>query len=374
MSNSFFNRLSTKLTAAFILSAVLGVVIVAILVYRYTSSDFSTFLNHLQSMQGMMGGMMRDQTVIQVEQDFLGNLKQTLWIAGIAGVVIAIVLGAIFTRQIVAPLGKVAASAGRVAQGDFKQKVNIGGAGELDQLGKAFNSMAATLELNQQVRRNMVADIAHELRTPLTVLQGNVEAMQDGLLPPDKAHLASLHQETLLLARLVDDLRTLSLADAGQLQFRPTSVNLQSLSSQVVESFQALFSAKHIEADLTGPDNLPEVTVDPERTAQVLRNLIGNAIHYTPEGGKIAVRLVADTGGVIVSVIDNGIGISPEDLPRVFDRFYRVDRSRTRSSGGSGLGLAIVKQLIEAQQGRVWAESTPGKGSIFSFELPYPRQ
>jgi two-component system sensor histidine kinase BaeS len=371
MSNSFFNRLSTKLTAAFILSAILGVVLVAILVYRYTSSDFSIFLTHLQSMQGMMGGMMGDQTVAQVEQDFLGNLKQTLWIAGIAGVVIAIVLGAIFTRQIVAPLGKVAAAAGRVAQGDFKQKVNIGGAGELDQLGKAFNSMAVTLELDQQVRRNMVADIAHELRTPLTVLQGNVEAMQDGLLPADNAHLASLYQEILLLARLVDDLRTLSLVEAGQLQFQATSVNLRALSSQVVESFQALFSAKHIAADIAGPDNLPEVKVDPDRTAQVLRNLISNAIHYTPEGGKITVRLNADTAGVTVSVVDTGIGISREDLVRVFDRFYRVDRSRTRSSGGSGLGLAIVKQLIEAQHGRVWAESTPGKGSTFSFFLPY---
>ena len=217
----------------------------------------------------------------------------------------------------------------------------------------------------------MVADIAHELRTPLTVLQGNVEAMQDGLMPPDSAHLASLHQETLLLSRLVDDLRTLSLVEAGQLEFRPKSVNLKALSSQVMGSFAALLSAKHMDADLTGPDNLPEVKVDAERTAQVLRNLISNAIHYTPEGGKIAVRLTGDTHGVTVSVIDTGIGISPEDLPRVFDRFYRVDRSRTRSSGGSGLGLAIVKQLIEAQQGRVWAESAPGKGSTFLFQLPY---
>lgn len=369
MSNSFFNRLSTRLTAAFILSATLGVILVALLTYRYTSTNFSTFLEHMAGMQGMMGGVM-NQAFVQEQQDFLSNLRQTLLIAGIAGVVIAIVLGAIFTRQIVAPLGKVAAAAGRVAKGDFKQKVNIGGAGELDQLGKAFNSMAATLERDQQVRRDMVADIAHELRTPLTVLQGNVEAMQDGLLPADNAHLASLHQEIILLARLVDDLRTLSLVEAGQLEFCTKSVNLKALSSQVVDSFRALLTAKHIDADVAGPDDLPEVRVDPERTAQVLRNLISNAIHYTPEGGKITVRVTGDMGGITVSVIDTGIGISPEDLPRVFDRFYRVDRSRTRSSGGSGLGLAIVKQIIEAQQGRVWAESTPGKGSTFTFQLP----
>lgn len=367
---NLFNRLSTRLTAAFILSAVVGVVLVALLAYRYTSSDFSAFLQHIQSMQGMMGGMMGNMSVAQIEQDFRGNLRQTLLIAAVAGIVIAIILGAIITRQIVAPLGIAAEAAGRVARGDFKQKVKIGGTVEFDQLGKAFNSMAATLERDRVLRRDMVADIAHELRTPLTVLQGNVEAMIDGVTPADAAHLASLHQETLLLGRLVEDLRTLSLAEAGQLEFRCKSVDLTELSLQILESFRGLLTAKNIEAHVEGGENLAEVTVDPERTAQVLRNLINNAISYTPHGGVIKISLKAEKDGVVISVSDTGIGIDGEDLPRIFERFYRVDRSRTRSTGGTGLGLAIVKQLIETQGGRVWVESTPGKGSIFSFWLP----
>ena len=366
----FFSRLSTRLTVAFLIAAVSGVVLVAILAYRSTSSDFTAFLRHMEGMGNMMGGM---GAFAAAERDFLDNLRQTLWIAGIAGVVMAIFLGALFTRQIVSPLGKVTAAAKRVAQGDFGQKVDIRGSGELDELGKSFNSMAADLNRDQQLRRNMVADIAHELRTPLTILQGNVEAMQDGLLPPDKENLNSLHQETLLLTRLVEDLRTLSLAEAGQLEFRPRATGMKELSKQVVDDFRLQMSAKNIAVALEAPDNLPEARVDPERTAQVLRNLLSNAMHYTPEGGSIRVQLNSDRDGVVVSVVDTGIGIPPDVLPRVFDRFYRVDRSRTRSTGGSGLGLAIVEQLVEAQGGKVWAESVFGKGSTFSFRVPYQR-
>ena len=371
---SFFSRLSTRLTLAFIIAAVSGVVLVAILAYRSTSSDFGAFLSHVETMQGMMGGnmMIGNQTFAQVEGDFLDNLRQTLWIAGLAGVVMAIFLGALFTRQIVSPLGKVTTAAKRVAQGDFSQKIDIGGSGELDDLGKSFNSMAATLNRDQQLRRNMVADIAHELRTPLTILQGNVEAMQDGLLPADTANLNLLHQETLQLARLVDDLRTLSLAEAGQLQFQAKAVDLKKLSSEVVDDFRNQLAVKNITIGLEAAEKPPEAWVDPERTAQVLRNLLSNAIHYTPGGGSVSVRLAAAADGVVVSVIDTGVGISPDDLSHVFDRFYRVDRSRTRSTGGSGLGLAIVKQLVEAQGGKVWAESVLGKGSTFSFQVPYP--
>lgn len=376
MASPFFSRLSTRLTAAFLIAAISGVVLVAILAYRSTSSEFSAFLRLMEGMErmmggGMMGGMMGSQSFIQAQSDFLDNLRRTLWIAGIAGVVVAILLGALFTRQIVAPLGKVTAAAKRVAHGAFDQKVDIGGAGELNELGKSFNFMAATLARDQQLRRNMVADIAHELRTPLTILQGNVEAMLDGLLPPDKENLTSLHQETLLLKRLVDDLRTLSLAEAGQLEFQPKTTDLKKLSSQVIDNFRTQLSARNIAVELESPDNLPEAWVDPERTAQVLRNLLSNAMHYTPEGGSIKVRLNSTTEGVIVSVIDTGSGIPPDDLPHVFDRFYRVDRSRTRSTGGSGLGLAIVKQLVEAQGGKVWVESIFGKGSTFSFTVPY---
>lgn len=368
-----FNRLSTRLTAAFILASILGVALVAVLAYRSTSSEFGAFLSHIEAMEGMMGpGMMGSQTFAEAEMDFLDNLGRTLLIAGLSGVALAIFLGYLFTQQIVAPLGKVTTAARRVARGNLEHRVDIGGSGELAELGEAFNLMAETLSHDRGLRQNMVADIAHELRTPLTILQGNVEAMLDGIMEASTENLTSLHQETMLLTRLVEDLRTLSLAETGELRFQLRATDLRALSLKVIDGLKTQLASKNISVVLEAPDNLPPALADPDRTAQVMRNLLSNAFHYTPEGGNITVRLRAERDGITASVIDTGAGISPADLPHVFDRFYRVDRSRTRSTGGSGLGLAIVKQLVEAQGGHAWADSTVGKGSTFAFHLPYP--
>ncbi|HEY83005.1 MAG TPA: HAMP domain-containing protein [Dehalococcoidia bacterium] len=371
-----FDRLSVRLTAAFLLAAILGVALVAVLAYRSTSSEFSAFIQHMEAMERMMGhgmmrGMMGGQTFAQAEREFLDNLGRTLWIAGLSGAALAMFLGYLFTRQIVAPLSKVSHAARRVAQGDLGQRVEIHGSGELAELGESFNLMAATLSRDQELRQNMVADIAHELRTPLSILQGNVEAMLDGVMEANAENLTLLHQEIVLLARLIEDLRTLSLAEAGQLRFQPQATDLKEVSRQVIDGFQAQMAAKKVNLRLEAPDDLPQAWVDPERIAQVMRNLLSNALRYTPESGDITVRLTPGSDGITVSVTDTGAGIAPKDLPYIFDRFYRVDRSRTRSTGGSGLGLAIVKQLVEAQGGRVWAESTPGKGSTFAFHVPY---
>lgn len=362
---SILNRLSVRLTAYFLLAAVLGVALVAVLTYNSTSSGFNSFLGHMAG-SGMMGNI-----VAGAERDFLNNLGQSLWLAGVLGVVLAIVLGGIFTRQIVAPLGKVASAARSVTQGDLDQRVDIRGSSELAELGESFNIMAETLRHDRSLRHNMVADIAHELRTPLSILQGNIEAMIDGVLPIDAENLSLLHHETMLLARLVEDLRTLSLAETGQLRFQPKAINLKTLSQQVIDQYQTQLVSKKIEVVLESSEGLPQAWADPDRTAQVIRNLMNNAFNYTPEGGTITVRLTPDPDGVTVSVIDTGAGIPPEDLAYVFERFYRVDRSRTRSTGGSGLGLAIVKQLVEAQGGSVRVESTVGKGSTFSFSIPF---
>ncbi len=369
---SMFNRLSVRLTTAFLLAAISGVALVAVLTYYSTSSDFSDFLSHVEAMERMMGGgMMGGSTFAQAQRDLLNNLGRTLWIAGLSGAALAIFLGYLFTRQIVAPLGKVTTAARRVAQGNLEQRVDIHGSGELAELGESFNLMAATLSHGRELRQNMVADIAHELRTPLSILQGNIEAMLDGVLEANTDNLTSSHQETMLLTRLVDDLRTLSLAEGGRLRFQPRDTDLRSLSLQVIDGFQTQLASKNISVALEAPNDLPQAWVDPDRTAQVIRNLLSNAFHYTPEGGNITIRLTCDSDGITVSVIDTGVGIPSEDLPHVFDRFYRVDRSRTRSTGGSGLGLAIVKQLVEAQDGRVWADSAKGKGSTFAFRVPY---
>ena len=219
--------------------------------------------------------------------------------------------------------------------------------------------------------RTWCPDIAHELRTPLSILQGNIEAMLDGVLEANTDNLTSIHQETMLLARLVEDLRTLSLVEGGRLRFQPGDTDLKSLSLQVIDGFQTQLASKNISVALEAPHDLPQAWVDPDRTAQVMRNLLSNAFRYTPEDGNITIRLTAGNDGITVAVTDTGAGIPPEDLPHVFDRFYRVDRSRTRSTGGSGLGLAIVRQLVEAQNGHVWADSVKGKGSTFAFRVPF---
>ena len=365
--------MSVRLTAAFLLAAVMGVVLVAVLAYRSTASDFRAFLGHLETMQATMGGMMGNMmggVIAQGAVDFMNNLGRTLWIAGFLGVLLALLLGGLFTRQIVAPLGEVAAAARRVAKGDFRQRVNVRGSSELRELGESFNVMAVTLSHDRELRQNIVADIAHELRTPLSILQANVEAMQDGVLETSAENLASLHQETLLLARLIEDLRTLSLAESGQLRFHSRDTDLKDLFSRVIEGFQTQFASKNVELALEAPDELVLVMADPDRIEQVVRNLLNNAYHYTSEGGRVTVRLVPEGSGITASVTDTGVGIPPENLPHIFDRFYRVDRSRARTTGGSGLGLAIVKQLVEAQGGRVSATSQVGKGSTFSFYLP----
>lgn len=361
---TIINRLSVRLTAAFLLAAVLGVALVAILAYNSTTSNFDTFLHHMSGM-GMMGNI-----IVEAEREFLNNLSQTLWLAGFLGVTLAIVLSVIFTRQIVSPLSKITSAAKKVKQGDLSQRVGISGSSELAELGESFNNMVETLSYDQELRHNMVADIAHELRTPLSIVQGNIEAMLDGVLPADTENLTSLHQETMLLSRLVEDLRTLSLAETGQLRYHPEAIDLNDIAQNVVDGFKTQFLSKNIKVNLEANKDLSSVWADQDRTAQIMRNLLSNALYYTPESGNIDVKLTTTSKGVTVSVIDTGIGIPSEDIAHIFDRFYRVDRSRARRTGGSGLGLAIVKQLVEAQGGQIWVNSAIGKGSTFSFSLP----
>ena len=361
---SIFNRLSIRLAAAFLLAAAIGVAVVAILTYNSTTSNFNTFLGHMAGM-GMMGDI-----IAEAENEFLNNLGQTLWLAGFLGGALAIVLSIIFARQIVSPLARITSAAQRVKQGDLSQRVGASGSSELAELGESFNNMVETLSYDQELRHNMVADIAHELRTPLSIVQGNVEAMLDGVLPTNTENLNSLHQETKLLSRLVDDLRTLSLAEMGQLRYHPEAIGLNDLAQNVVDGFKTQFATKNIKVNLETNEELPSVWADRDRTAQIMRNLLGNAFYYTPVDGSIDIRFISTAEGITTSITDTGTGIPPEDIEHLFDRFYRVDRSRARQTGGSGLGLAIVKQLVEAQGGKVWVNSVMGKGSTFSFSLP----
>jgi signal transduction histidine kinase len=255
--------------------------------------------------------------------------------------------------------------------GDLSQRVAISGKDEIGALAHAFNAMADSLSQAERLRRNLVSDLAHELRGPLMNIRGSLELLQDQILEPSPAILASLYEETSLLSRLVDDLQDLSLAEAGQLRLCRQQTLLAEVIAQATLQLQPAFVEKHLSLRIDIPVGLPAVDADPERLAQIVRNLLSNAIRHTPSGGEISVSARLRAGAMVaVGVADTGEGIAGEHLPHIFERFYRIDSSRTRASGGTGLGLAIVKQLVEAHQGRIEVESEQGHGARFTFTMP----
>lgn len=285
-----------------------------------------------------------------------------------------VVLAIVSSRSLTAPLNQLAAAANRFAARDWSQRVPVQGAREIQQVAMAFNQMADELQQQENLRRNLMADIAHELRTPLAVMQGNLSAMLDDVYPLDRAEIATLYDETRLLSRLVDDLRELALADAGALPLNLTTVNLREVLQNAAANFSIAADAQNVRVQVSNLPSLPDVRADSDRVAQVLRNLLANALRHTPAGASIALGAQAQEKFVRVFVRDTGEGIARKDAPHVFERFYRADKSRTRAKGGSGLGLAIAKAWVEAMGGEIGVESELGKGSEFWFLLPIERK
>jgi two-component system OmpR family sensor kinase/two-component system sensor histidine kinase BaeS len=281
-----------------------------------------------------------------------------------------IVLGIVLSRSLTAPLNELAVAAKRFAARDWNQRVPVRGAMEVQEVSTAFNQMVDELQKQETLRRNLMADIAHELRTPLTVMQGNLSAMLDQMYPVDRAEIATLYDETRLLSRLVEDLRELALADAGRLPLKIQVVSVGELLEKAMSNFAAPADAQNVRVEMRPVENLPAVRADPDRVMQVLTNLLGNALRHTPEGGMITTGAQPQEKWVRVFVRDTGEGISAEDAPHIFDRFYRADKSRTRATGGTGLGLAIAKAWVEAMGGKIGVESKKGRGSEFWFTLP----
>ena len=305
-----------------------------------------------------------------LESAFLGQVSRTIVPVGIAACAVAILLGLLLTWQLTGPLRKLTSAAQGIAGGDLSQRVDIASKDELGQLGQAFNDMAESLGRAEKLRQNMVADIAHELRTPLSVMRGNLEAILDGVFEPTKENMASIHKETVLVSRLVDDLQELALAEAGQLKIEREPTDLAALIERTVNSVapRAALDDITIVQDLTV--DLPPVSTDPQRMGQVLFNLLDNALRYSPPASTITVRARTMEEVVQVDVMDQGTGLDSDELSLVFERFYRGDKARSRVTGGAGLGLTIVKQLVEAHGGEVWAESEASEGTTFSLTLP----
>jgi len=303
------------------------------------------------------------------QQAFLGQLQLAFLAAALIAGGLGIGLGLVVSRSLAAPLAKMAEAARGFAGRDWTRRAPVTGADEVAEVGRAFNTMADSLQQAEALRRSLMADIAHELRTPLTVMQGNLRALLDGVYPLEAAEIATLYDETRLLSRLVDDLRELALADAGQLSLALSDWAPAELLERAAAQFAAGAEAEQISLTVTVPAGLPPVRADADRAAQVVRNLVANALRHTPEGGQITLAAEAAAGGVRFGVRDTGVGIAPEDLPYVFERFYQADKARAR--GGSGLGLAIAKAWVEAMGGAIGAHSQLGQGSEFWFTLPY---
>lgn len=305
---------------------------------------------------------------------YVSGVNRSLGFALGAAALAAIALTALLSRQILRPVEQLTTAARRMEAGDLAVRVPTGARDELAQLAHAFNAMAEGLQRTESLRRTMVGDVAHELRTPLTNIRGYLEALRDGVVQPDPAMLDSLHDEALLLNRLIDDLQDLALAEAGQLRLDRRPTDVPTIAAQVLAAARPRLKARHVTANLIAAQYLPRVLVDAERIGQVLRNLLNNALTHTPSGGKISITIAPDPAApaewLCVTVSDTGSGIPAADLPHIFERFYRADPSRNRATGGAGLGLTIVRQLVQAHGGSVWAESTLGHGTTIGLKVP----
>lgn len=308
---------------------------------------------------------------------FLSQINTALVQSAALAAIVGAALGFVLARSVAGPLSELGRAALRVAEGKLGERVRAGGTDEVRELAAAFNDMTGHLQdaererlKLEQLRRNMVADIAHELRTPLTVMQGNLQAILDDVYPLSKAEVATIYDETAVLRRLVSDLHELSLAEAGQLTLNLTTAPVRPLIERAAQRFRELFESKGIALDVAIAADAPDVRMDVDRATQVLNNLLANALKHTPSGGSVTLSAQADAAGARMAVRDTGTGIGSDDLPHVFDRFWRADRSRAREKGGSGLGLAIARQWVEAMGGRIGADSSPGAGSTFWFTLP----
>ncbi|MBN1976664.1 MAG: HAMP domain-containing protein [Anaerolineae bacterium] len=304
------------------------------------------------------------------QEAFLHRLVIAFAISGSVALLVALVLGGLLVRSITRPLAQLTTASRAVASGDLDARVPVRSSDEVGQLAGAFNQMAAGLARAEEARRQQTADIAHELRTPLTVIQGQLEALADGIFPADAGNLEPVLEQTRLLNRLVEDLRTLSLADAGQLTLSLLAVDVGEWVSGVVTGFRAVAAERGVTLNLEVAGGLLEVRIDSGRMAQVVGNVLDNALRHTPEGGLITVEAARQGGDVVVTVTDTGVGVPQEHLGRLFGRFWRGEPSRSRRTGGSGLGLAIAQRIVEAHGGRIWAENVPAGGLRVGFSLP----
>ncbi len=379
-------RLIWKLMASYLIVISVGLITLAVAAESVAPTAFN---RHMMDMRGMMQGRMGPGMGMQLlEADLFANFRaamsEALFWATVTALVSAVVVSIFVSRRVVTPIRQMMQASRYIAAGHYRERVEVASNDELGQLGHSFNQMAATLEQTETMRRDLIANVTHELRTPLSSIKGYMEGLIDGVLPAQPDTYQQVYREADRLQRLVNDLQELSRVEAGAFELDRRPLAIADLIRQTTARLCPQFEEKEVALNLELPPDLPPVMADEDRLSQVLLNLIGNSLQYTPGGGTVTVAAEwpawpqksspkqTPTGvHLLVTIRDTGIGIPAEHLPHLFTRFYRVDKSRSRAGGGSGIGLTLARHLVEAHGGHIWAESEgEGKGAIFAFSLP----
>lgn len=369
MGRAFRGRLLTRLLVSYLAVGALTLGAMAVIAQLSAPDALDRHMATTADLHGYdsaMGGMMSD-----LRSNVMATVNEALLIGGLVSAGVTLVVSVIIARRIALPVRAITIASRAIAASNYGQRIPETSHDEIGELAQSFNQMAERLDRTEQRRIELIGMVAHELRTPLTTLDLQVAGMRDGVLPSDANTMLEMQRELGRLQRLVVDLEELSRAEAHQVALDLRETNIGSAIQAATQRLRLQYDDKGVALSVDSPDALPTVRADANRIIQVLVNLLGNALQYTPAGGRVSLRARADGPELRVEVRDTGIGISPEDLAHVFERFYRVDKSRSRSGGGSGIGLTISRHLIEAHGGRIDALSQGrGQGSTFVFTLP----
>jgi len=371
------SHLYIKLFLAFLIVVIVGAIVLI------TAIEFiipTAFENHLLFMQNALNDPAKTEQALNDDLfiSFRSAIYNAMKFAIPSSLIAALIISLTFSQQFIDQIKKMLSASKKISNGDFQERIALprhvppDEMDELQQLAIGFNQMTEKLDKNEQLRKELIGDVSHELRTPLAFIKASIESIADGVIAPSPEALQDIQEEIDRLTRLVDDLQELSIIEAGSYVLNRQKVPIEDIITPLANQMQSGFREKGIEFNLEFADDLPEIIADVDRVKQVLTNILSNAIRFTPEGGRISVDICRDNGKSIrIAVRDSGIGIPKAQLSKIFTRFYRVDRSRSRDSGGSGIGLTIARRLVEAHGGRIWAES-PGmnQGTTISFTLP----
>jgi two-component system, OmpR family, sensor histidine kinase BaeS len=373
MSKYLRTHLGAKILFSYLVVVAVGMLVLVVATQWTLPTAFNRHMNGM-GLGMMLGGQSARGAGMMQEfyRDYRASFNEALLIAALAAVFVAVIVSVVLSQRLVAPLRAMMNASQRIAEGRYDERVQVRSADELGQLAERFNQMAEKLEQVESMRRRLIGDVSHELRTPLTAIKGSMEGLMDGILPSTHETYQQIHSEADRLNRLVDDLQELSRVEARAYQLDVRPVDALGIVRTVAKRLAPQLESKRISLSLSLPPGLPPLLADEDRAVQVLTNLVANAIQYTPEEGQVTVSVERAGDELKISVRDTGVGISPEHLPHIFDRFYRADKSRSRRAGsGSGVGLTIARHFVEAQGGRIWAESEgESKGSVFTFTLP----